>query len=159
MTHAPRFLRSAGRLAAALSAIGLACLLLGCSKKTSDRSIVWITPAEAQAEASRGGSSFGFGSRATPIWVDPRPAAEFERERIAGAVSLPFPEMNDRAVPRLSGRDPIFVYGNDHGDPIAVSASKRLIEMGFRNVQTIQGGLRAWKRDGQPVESGPPPVR
>lgn len=153
MKPAPLPLR---RLVPIVAAIGLAALPLGCTRKTSDRSIVWIAPAAAQAEAARGGGTFGFGSRTSAIWVDARPAAEFERERIAGAVSLPFPEMNDRAVPMLSGRDPIFVYGNDHGDPIAVSASKRLIEMGFRNVQTIQGGLRAWKRDGQPIASGPP---
>lgn len=133
----------------------LAATPLACSRKTSDRSVVWTTPAAAQADAARRGGLFGLGARGSAVWVDPRPSAEFERERIAGAISMPFPEMTDRAVLELSGRDPIFVYGNDAGDPISISASKRLIELGLRNVQTIQGGLRAWKRDGQAVESGP----
>ena len=50
----------------------------------------------------------------------------------------------------------MIVYGNDYNDPVADGMSKRLIELGHKDVRTLMGGLRAWKADGYAVESGDP---
>jgi rhodanese-related sulfurtransferase len=141
---------------AAITLVVFAVVAGACSRKTSDRNLRWVTPTQALEESARSGGLLG---RGTPrvVWLDPRQPAEFEKERIAGAVNLPFQEMPDHARSRLAGADLVVVYGTDHADPIAASASKRLVELGVRNVQTLQGGLRAWKRDGQVVEQGPAP--
>ena len=47
----------------------------------------------------------------------------------------------------------LVVYGNDYNDPVAVAASKSLIELGFE-VRTLRGGLRAWTADGRELEVG-----
>ena len=41
-------------------------------------------------------------------------------------------------------------------DVIAVSASKRLMEIGYSNVYSLRGGLEAWVADGNAVDKGAP---
>ncbi|MGA1045429.1 MAG: rhodanese-like domain-containing protein [Phycisphaerales bacterium] len=130
--------------------------LVGCEAKTSDRDIVWVEPAEALTEGSKQRGLFGSGGTKV-VWLDPRLPAEYEKEHIEGAINMPFATISDEAATRLSGYDAFIVYGTDYADPIAASASKRLMEMRFKRVFTLRGGLRAWKRDGQPVVSGGAP--
>jgi len=148
----PRFTTVAWRCAAVVS-VALVGVGVGCARKTSDRNLRWVTPTQALEESTRSGGLLARGTQRV-VWLDPRQPSEFEAERIAGAINLPFQEMPDHARSRLAGADLVVVYGTDHADPIAASASKRLVELGVRNVQTLQGGLRAWKRDGQPIEKG-----
>ena len=72
-------------------------------------------------------------------------------------INMPFATISDEAADRLAGYSAFIVYGTDYADPIAASASKRLMEMGYKRVFTLRGGLRAWKRDGQPIVSGSTP--
>ena len=143
-------------LAALLVAGGLFACLAGCEPKTSDRDIVWVEPAEALTEGAKPRGLFGSGGTRV-IWLDPRLPAEYEKEHIEGAINMPFATISDEAADRLAGSSAFIVYGNDYADPIAASASKRLMEMGYKRVFTLRGGLRAWKRDGQPVVSGSTP--
>ena len=143
-------------LAALLVAGGLFAGLAGCEPKTSDRDIVWVEPAEALTEGAKPRGLFGSGGTRV-IWLDPRLPAEYEKEHIEGAINMPFATISDEAADRLAGSSAFIVYGNDYADPIAASASKRLMEMGYKRVFTLRGGLRAWKRDGQPVVSGSTP--
>ena len=39
---------------------------------------------------------------------------------------------------------------------LAKSASKRLLELRFKEVYTLEGGLKAWKKAGNETESGLP---
>jgi len=133
-----------------------ACLLVACEAKTSDRDIVWVDPATALVDASKSErTTLGFGGRSI-AWLDPRTREEFEAEHIEGAINIPFPELGEQTAGELRGYGGFVVYGTDYADPIAVSASKRLLEMGFKDVTTLRGGLRAWRRDGQPVVTGDP---
>ncbi|MGA0286592.1 MAG: rhodanese-like domain-containing protein [Phycisphaerales bacterium] len=135
-------------------ALAAACILAACETKTSDRDIVWVDPANALVEASRSErSTLGFKGREI-VWLDPRTRKEFEAEHIEGAINIPFPELGEQTAEGLKRYGGFVVYGTDYADPIAVSASKRLLEMGFKDVSTLRGGLRAWRRDGQPVVVG-----
>lgn len=145
MTPDPR------RLLIPILALGL---LVACETKTSDRDIVWVDPAAAILEVDKTERrTLGFGGGQI-LWLDPRTREEFEKEHIEGAVNIPFPELGERTEAQLRKYDGFVVYGTDYADPIAVSASKRLLEMGFKKVSTLRGGLRAWRRDGQPVVLG-----
>lgn len=149
----PRRPRSNWLHAAALLAGALAA---GCETKTSDRDLVWVEPAEAITEGTKSHGIFASGGNRV-AWLDPRMPAEYEKEHIEGAINMPFATISDEASSRLSGYGAFIVYGTDYADPIAASASKRLMEMGYKRVFTLRGGLRAWKRDGQPVVSGDSP--
>jgi rhodanese-related sulfurtransferase len=127
----------------------LALLAAGCTRKTSDRDVQFMTPAQALA---RSGEDPGlFGKERKPVWIDPRTPEKYAECHIAGAISLPFQRMSAEASVVLRGYDMFFVYGSAWDDTIAKAASKRLMELGFDDVYTLEGGLENWKRDGQPV--------
>jgi len=42
----------------------------------------------------------------------------------------------------------------DYDDVMAKAAAKRLLELGYREVYCILGGLKGWQADGNPVATG-----
>ena len=54
----------------------------------------------------------------------------------------------------LEGFGTLIVYGDDFGSAIANAMSKRLVELGYKDVRTLRGGLRAWQDAGNEVELG-----
>ena len=142
-------IRTLPRLAAMTAALaGLA----GCDIKTSDRDLVMLDPPAAVGKLNEGGTLFERARRG--CWVDPRTAAEYEQGHVTGAINLPLVRMPEEAGARLAGHDLFIVYGNAFQDPIAKAGAKRLIELGFKDVYVMEGGLRAWEKDGYKVVTG-----
>jgi rhodanese-related sulfurtransferase len=137
----------------ALALVALATIATGCTRKTSDRDVVFLEPDQALARSHESPGLFGGERR--PVWVDPRTPEHYAECHIAGAISLPFPRMSAEAPVVLRGYDMFFVYGTSHEDTIAKAASKRLMELGFDDVYTLKGGLEKWKADGLEVVSNP----
>jgi rhodanese-related sulfurtransferase len=100
--------------------------------------------------------SFGSVGNTLNVWLDPRTLKEYEAGHVPRAISLPFPEIERSYESRLRSAAAIVVYDTNWNDVIAVSASKRLMELGLSNVYTVKGGLDAWIGDGNKVEKGPP---
>ena len=100
-----------------------------------------------------GKALFGLLGSSTGAWVDPRRETVFRAGHIPGAINIPFQNLEPQRH-RLEGYGVLVVYGGDYRDPLAEGMSKRLIELGFGNVRTLRGGLRAWTDAGHPVESG-----
>jgi rhodanese-related sulfurtransferase len=146
------------RTRTALTVAFLALLAAGCTRKTSDRDVQFLTPAQALAHSGEDPGLFGKARK--PVWIDPRTPDKYAECHIAGAISLPFQRMTAEAPVLLRGYDMFFVYGSAWDDTIAKAASKRLMELGFDDVYTLEGGLEAWKRDGHevipPVSEAPP---
>jgi len=137
----------------ALTLVTLVAIATGCTRKTSDRDVVFLEPDQALAKSHESPGLFGGERR--PVWVDPRTPEHYAECHIAGAISLPFPRMSAEAPVVLRGYDMFFVYGTSHDDTIAKAASKRLMELGFDHVYTLRGGLEKWKSDGLEVASNP----
>jgi len=133
--------------------LALPCLP-ACTRKTSDRDLQWVTPYQAIERINQTPDLLGKAPRS--VWVDPRTPVHFAQGHVPGAVSIPFPSMTSEAETRLAGYDTFFVYGTNWEDTISKAASKRLMELGFDNVYTLEGGLAAWTKDGNPVETGVP---
>ena len=136
--------------AAAVTAVFAA--LAGCDVKTSDRDLVMLDPPGAVGKLHEGGTLFERARRG--CWVDPRSAAEYERGHVSGAINVPLVRMPEEAGARLAGHDLFIVYGNAFQDPIAKAGAKRLIELGFKDVYVMEGGLRAWEKDGYKIVTG-----
>lgn len=143
------------RFLTVLAAGTIAGSIVGCATKTSDRDLRPVTAAEGVALAA-GKPGGAFKDATKGIWVDPRRAETYAEGHIPGAISLPFGsgDFEGMARERLRGFDPILVYGDDYQDILANAASKRLIEIGFKNVYTLRGGIQQWIADGYDVESG-----
>ncbi len=132
----------------------LAAGLAGCSgRSTSDRNLLLIDPDQAQKLVGEHKIWFGLAGRGRGTWVDPRTESNFRAGHIPGAINLPFQDLATERD-RLSDYDVLIVYGDDYHDPKAVGMSKRLVELGFKDVRTLRGGLRAWTAAGNPLETG-----
>ena len=132
----------------------LAAALVGCSKKTSDRNLVFLGPAEGMklVDNQRQGL-LGLGGPKNGVWVDPRNEADYLAGHIPGAVNIPL-KLIGTEHEKLKKYAVIVVYGNDYRDPIAEGMSKRLLRLGYKDVRTLRGGIRAWKDDGFSLETG-----
>lgn len=125
----------------------------GCNRGTSDKDLVFVDPDEGQQLVQGRQALFGLLGSGTGAWVDPRRETAFREGHIPGAINVPFQDL-EAGRHRLEGYGVLVVYGRDYGDPLAEGMSKRLIELGFDNVRTLRGGLRAWKEAGNSVETG-----
>jgi 3-mercaptopyruvate sulfurtransferase SseA len=135
----------------------LATLLIlspaGCTKKTSDRSLVFVGPADAEQLLRGKRGVLGLGGTARGVWLDPRARIEYLDGHIPGAMHIPFENLRSEHS-GLDEYDVIIVYGKDYNSPVALGASKTLMELGFKDVRTLRGGLRAWEAAGNAIEKG-----
>jgi rhodanese-related sulfurtransferase len=133
-------------------ALALACLTCGCGPtKTSDRDLTFVGPAEADQLVGGRRGLLGLGGTVRAVWVDPRPEEKYAEAHIPHAIHMPFDQVADEHG-RLSTYDLIIVYGTGYRDPLAEGMSKRLVELGHKDVRTLRGGLVAWRAEGFPVE-------
>ncbi|MCI0365389.1 MAG: rhodanese-like domain-containing protein [Phycisphaerales bacterium] len=122
----------------------------GCSSKPSDRDLVLLGPDQATELVAGKRTLLVLGSEEA-VWVDARSESDFRTGHIPGAISLPY-ERVSADHKQLDDYDILIVYGNDYNDPRSVGMSKRLMELGHKDVRTLQGGFRAWKEEGNPIE-------
>jgi rhodanese-related sulfurtransferase len=88
---------------------------------------------------------------ANAVLVDVRETKEFEGGRLPKAVHIPMSQLDSRGseLARYAGR-PVVAYcmsGNR-----SRMAGRALARLGFTDVYHLQGGYRAWKDAGLPVE-------
>ncbi len=144
------------RLTRACGALLLAAAVIaatGCNRGTSDKDLAFVDPDEGREWVQGRKALFGLLGSSTGAWVDPRGEAAFRAGHIPGAINVPFQYLGVERH-RLEGYSVLVVYGVGFRDPLAEGMSKRLIELGFGNVRTLRGGLRAWTDAGNPVETG-----
>ncbi len=83
--------------------------------------------------------------------IDLRPAAEFKRGHILGAINAPYPRLDEQlaALRKNHGDKPVILYcalgSNSPG------AGAKLRGAGFQEVYLIAGGLNAWESASMPV--------
>lgn len=88
------------------------------------------------------------------VFIDLRPRAEFDRQRLPHARSIPLKELEGRAalVPK-TGR--VILYcGCPPGKVDEAYAYQLLRDLGYRNVSVLEGGFAEWQKRGYPVEAG-----
>ncbi len=141
--------------AAWLAALLTALIWTGCTKSISDNDLVLISPRQGMELAEGRKKLLGLGGVEKVAWVDPRGERAYREGHIPGALHVPFQDLTDQQE-MLRGYDALIVYGSDFQDNLADAMSKRLLEMGFRDVRTLKGGLRAWSRTGYEVKTGDP---
>ena len=123
------------------------------NKKTTDKNIEYVNTVEGQQLVVGEKRLLGIAGTAKGVWLDPRTPAEFRAGHIPGAINVPYEDLSEE-FKSLKQYDILIVYGNDYNDTVADAYSKRLIELGHKDVRTLNGGLRAWKADGNSIETG-----
>jgi rhodanese-related sulfurtransferase len=87
-----------------------------------------------------------------PQLVEVLPAADFEREHLPGAISLPLDELDDRSVERLDRDRPVVTYCYDHQCDLSARAAWLLASLGFDEVLDYTDSKVAWLAEGLPSE-------
>jgi len=124
-----------------LSAIGCATSNQVVENKSEQSSAVKeISPKQAAAEIA-GGVQL----------IDVRSESEFEAYRVEGAKNIPLDQF-DAAIPTLDKEKPIFLVCEV--GLRSTTAARKLVEAGFSDVRHIEGGLRAWEKEGLSVKEG-----
>jgi len=87
------------------------------------------------------------------VIADMRSPEAFAREHIAGAINLPYRQLNPESTAHLS-RDALYIaYCSHPGCNASTKGAARLAELGFP-VKELIGGLEYWKREGFATTSG-----
>lgn len=88
-------------------------------------------------------------------FVDVRDKKYYDKQHIAGAVSLPLLELREKAPSVLPQKDEfIVVYCVDVNCPMSEKAAKILTSLGYGNVFVYRGGILEYMDAGLPLESG-----
>lgn len=125
----------------------------GCGgPKTSADSLAYVTPDEAMVLVKGKGRILAIKDR-VGLWIDPRTDREYEAGHIPGALHLPYQSLSEMHQQVIGDADLVVVYGNGYNDVKAEGMSKRLIELGYKKVHTLQGGIRAWTDAGLELET------
>ena len=92
-------------------------------------------------------------NRRNAVLLDVREPKEYEGGRIPNAVHLPHSQLASRGqeLKKLTAR-PVIAYC-ERG-PRSRTAAGALGKIGFSEIYTLRGGLRAWSEAGLPVEKG-----
>jgi rhodanese-related sulfurtransferase len=87
--------------------------------------------------------------------VDVRSAEEFNGPdgRIPGSLLIPLPEL-ERRLGEIPAERPVVVLC--HSGSRSALATQELIKAGRPQVANLRGGLRAWQREGLPLEHNSP---
>ncbi|OFX99367.1 MAG: hypothetical protein A2X05_06080 [Bacteroidetes bacterium GWE2_41_25] len=86
----------------------------------------------------------------TAMLVDVREFFEYKRTRIKDAVNIPSSGNLDIAADTLDKNMALLLYCTT--DYRSIRVAREFAEKGFRKVYNLTGGIRAWKKDGFPVE-------
>jgi rhodanese-related sulfurtransferase len=92
------------------------------------------------------------------VYVDARPLADYERAHIKGAISFPYPLLDDPDPQRVDALKtkavPIVTYCDGGRSRFGEMMAKLLTELGVKNVTHLEGGLEAWRQQGGEIETG-----
>lgn len=82
------------------------------------------------------------------VWVDVRPAEQFQAGHIAQARSVPLDDLDKKAT-ALPKNKPLVVVCDNGRD--SARAAAKLKTLGFAEVVSLEGGMRAWSAANLPV--------
>ena len=94
------------------------------------------------------------------LFLDARPADQYDEARIPGAVSLPADTFDDHfpdAADKIEASPFLVIYceGGDCSD--AIHVGERLFEYGFLGIRIMVDGFDPWATAGNPVSKGSQP--
>jgi len=111
------------------------------------RAIPRVRPADAARAVSSEGAVI-YDVRSHGYW-------DSKATRIQGSLRLdPNALHQEKHLPDVDPDKPIYIYCTCLGDATSARVAKELIESGVK-VSVIEGGLRAWKKAGLPLETVP----
>ncbi len=125
-------------------------VLFGCSAGISDKNVSYILPHDAAILVQEGNKHL-LGPDSAAVIVDPRPTWEYRKSHIPESLNIPYGRLHIQLW-RLNDVGTVIVSGETYNDAVAIAMSKSLMELGFKDVKTLRGGLVGWGDAGEPIE-------
>lgn len=124
--------------------------LLGACNEYSDKDIVIAPLADVRSltqDAAKDPKAL--------LLIDARAPKYYAAAHIPGAINLEVPNFDKKAgtKARLESYSEMIIYGDNPGSNPAKALTKRLLEVGYKDVRFYAGGLDEWKSAGLPVDS------
>jgi 3-mercaptopyruvate sulfurtransferase SseA len=137
------------------AALAMSLAVSGCNRETRDTDIRIISVSEAKNLFDR----VNRGEPGIALFLDPRPAAEFNTGHIPGARNFTLAQIKPtaRVDPRIDRFKNLVVYGDNPASATARGLTKRLIAVGYDDVRFFAGGIEEWAGRGYPVSTVPTP--
>lgn len=93
------------------------------------------------------------------VFIDGRPAHEFDEGHIAGAINIPYesmmgktPEEKKQLVKDINPNAVIITYCSGEKCDISIDVAYELFDLGYKNLNIYLGGLEEWVEKGYPTE-------
>lgn len=113
---------------------------------TIESNVVSLEPSVIDMEPAE---LFGLLSADQVVLVDVRETAEFEHERIPGALLMPLSFLEASLFPHIPGKQVVLHCAVGAR---SAAAGKQLLQAGHARAIHLKGGLKAWKEQGFPTE-------
>lgn len=85
--------------------------------------------------------------------IDVREDNEWEEQHIEGALHIPKDQITDKIAANVSEHDrPIYLHCR--GGVRSLYAANCLLDLGYKEVYSVEGGIAEWERSGYPVKKG-----
>jgi rhodanese-related sulfurtransferase len=125
-------------------------------------------PARQPSESPQSGSSsevmsigideaIGVHTQQSALFLDARPAEDYARGHIPGAVSFPDYRFDEKIGPFLESTPPemtLVTYCEGESCHLSLSLAEKLYLAGYENVYHMIDGLGQWKMRDMPLETG-----
>ena len=89
------------------------------------------------------------------VLIDARSVLSFQQEHLAGALSLPFADLDNHLVAfmqQVSIDQTLITYCSGYGCSDSFELGERLLKEGYADVLVYEGGLPEWQSAGRPLE-------
>jgi rhodanese-related sulfurtransferase len=89
------------------------------------------------------------------VLIDARSLQAYKQEHLAGAISLPFAELDMHLLKfkqQVSPEQMLITYCSGYGCPDSFELGERLLQEGYLDVLVYEGGLPEWQAAGRPLE-------
>jgi rhodanese-related sulfurtransferase len=90
------------------------------------------------------------------VLVDVRKPETYRAGHIEGAINLFLPQIV-AGDPLLADSKRIIVYAGGWTDPLSTAAAKRMLALGYVNVEEFKGGVEVWTEMGHKLVTTPEP--
>lgn len=77
----------------------------------------------------------------------------YKKEHIKGAINIPVEKIGTIAKKKFDKDDELIVYCTSKDCSASPTAAKKLESLGFKNVYDFEGGKKAWREAGYPMET------
>lgn len=155
-------LAATGRRAFVLAGVAVVCGVV--TNLIHPRRIAWVGDWKHHVETKALAAGLQIADTATArqiveenthVLLDARPAEDYRRGRLPGAISLPFDSVDAEfpiLAPLFASGLPILVYCSGAACDESLLLAKYLKTHGITNVVLYTGGFEEWTRAGLPVE-------